>query len=387
MRKKLLILCEYFPPAEKAGGPLRTIEAVASILSEGYNVYVIAKGYDFLSADPLPRINLNSWNKRDQYQVYYTDKFSLNFSKYAKLVLEVEPDLIFLNSFFSPRFSFIPLIVSLLRKSQFLCCPRGELSKPALKIKPIRKMIYLFLTSFIWKKNVSFVASSEKEKVEIVQSLKLNPAQCFVGAEPTLEKLYPFSVPEKETNKLSVLFLARLNPIKNLDFAISCVSECEDIQMDIFGPINSQLEQNYWAECVKLIKKNNLLRRVRYHGLIPNEKVSELISKHHLLFAPSASENFGHSILESLSIGRPVLIGDQTPWSEVQNMGAGYAMPLSDKKPFIDALKFFQACSKDEFGEICERAKAASRLLYSNSDAIASWHEIIKQKLAQEGSI
>ena len=379
MRQKILILCEYFPPAEKAGGPLRTLEAIAATLSEKYEVFVLTKGFDFRSALPLAGVKLDSWNPRGNYQVYYTDQNSMSAFLYFRICKEKQPDLIYLNSFFSPKFSFFPMITSFLITSHFLCSPRGELSAEALSIKKIRKATYLFFTKWIWKWRFMFAASSEKERIEIESSLRAQPERCVVLPEPTVSSDYQFSKIEKRVGSLKILFLARLNPIKNLSFAINCVKECPQAEMNIYGPINSFEEQKYWEKCLNLIKENNLGNRIHYFGEIANSDVASLISDHHLLFAPSSSENFGHTILESLSAGRPVLIGDRTPWSEVEKLRAGYALPLVDRRAFISALKYFRSLNPEEFDVLCKNAKEASRLLYSNEYAKSSWLKFMDQ--------
>ncbi|MDY3727743.1 MAG: glycosyltransferase, partial [Wujia sp.] len=49
-------------------------------------------------------------------------------------------------------------------------------------------------------------------------------------------------------------------------------------------------------------------------------------------------ENFGHSIVEAMLMGKPVVISDQTPWTDVNGTG-GFAISLNDEKAFITALE------------------------------------------------
>ena len=265
----------------------------------------------------------------------------------------------------------------------YVCSPRGELSKHALAIKPFRKMLYCILTLPFWIRKFSFIASSEKEKIEILNSLKISPIRCAVLPEPTLKYVQTFFVPQKKSGELKIIFMARINRIKNLDFAISCVAECENVSLDIYGPINSNEEQIYWKECKKLIDKNNLASRVRYHGPAASESVHGLISCAHVLFAPSSSENFGHSILESLSCGRPVLISDQTPWTSVQENGAGFAFSLKNTNAFIKSLNYLKELKHEDFLNLCKNALRCSTELYSQEGASLTWLDYSDEMLSR----
>lgn len=379
MKKKILILCEYFPPAEKAGGPLRTLEAIASTLGESYNVFVVAKGFDFLSTEPLKDVRLNSWNVKSRYQVYYTDRNAMSFRLYLEIYKAIAPDLIYLNSFFSPRFAFLPLLSSLIFRTRFLCSPRGELSTEALAIKSFRKRAFLFFTKPLWRSRFKFVASSDRESSDIEKRLDIGSEQCIVLSEPTLKRFYEVLPSDKKIGFLNVVFLARLNPIKNLKFAINCIKECGQATMNIYGPINSAEEQRYWKECQDIIFENNLNDRIQYRGQIDNNDVNAMISKHDLLFAPSSSENFGHTILESLTAGRPVLIGDQTPWSAVTKLNAGFAFPIGDQQAFVTALHYYSSLDSGAFNIVCANAHMAAQTLYSNSAASSSWLAFLNQ--------
>ncbi len=39
---------------------------------------------------------------------------------------------------------------------------------------------------------------------------------------------------------------------------------------------------------------------------------------------PSFGENFGHAIFESFANGTPVIIGNNTPWKEIESQRAGF---------------------------------------------------------------
>ena len=54
--------------------------------------------------------------------------------------------------------------------------------------------------------------------------------------------------------------------------------------------------------------------------------VEESLQASHLFALLTLGENFGHAIGEALRAGCPVLISDQTPWTDVVATGAGVVL-------------------------------------------------------------
>ena len=46
-----------------------------------------------------------------------------------------------------------------------------------------------------------------------------------------------------------------------------------------------------------------------------------------------------HIIAESLAVGTPVLISDQTPWRDLDAHGVGWDLPLHSEQSFVDAIE------------------------------------------------
>lgn len=71
---------------------------------------------------------------------------------------------------------------------------------------------------------------------------------------------------------------------------------------------------------------------------------------------PTTGENFGHSIVESMLLGRPIIISDQTPWTDVNGQG-GFAFPIDQKEKFINALAFLCDREQNEFDLLIKQIK------------------------------
>jgi glycosyltransferase involved in cell wall biosynthesis len=117
---------------------------------------------------------------------------------------------------------------------------------------------------------------------------------------------------------------------------------------DIYGNLE---DKDYWKVCLNLISELPSHVRVNYQRELKFDEVQTAISNYHALYLPTLNENFGHSIVESLLCGCPVIISDQTPWNDVNNSGAGFAIPLSHKRQFTDAIIEMARLDQAEFSE------------------------------------
>ena len=63
--------------------------------------------------------------------------------------------------------------------------------------------------------------------------------------------------------------------------------------------------------------------KVKWLGPVSRTCVENLLWASDLMVLLTAGENFGHVVAESLQAGCPVLITDETPWTEFIRAGAG----------------------------------------------------------------
>ena len=63
----------------------------------------------------------------------------------------------------------------------------------------------------------------------------------------------------------------------------------------------------------------------------------------------SYSENFGHAIVESLSCGTPVIIGENTPWQDLEKHHAGWNVNINDNETILKAISKAISLSNDDY--------------------------------------
>jgi glycosyltransferase involved in cell wall biosynthesis len=136
---------------------------------------------------------------------------------------------------------------------------------------------------------------------------------------------------------LRVCFLSRISAMKNLDYALEILVKVQtQVIFEIYGPKEDLV---YWHKCDALIKSLPHNVKVNYYGPVNNSRVAEIIGMHDLFFVPSRGENFGHVFIESLSVGVPILVSDQTPWRDLEKQGLGWDIPLESPDRFVAAIE------------------------------------------------
>ena len=69
---------------------------------------------------------------------------------------------------------------------------------------------------------------------------------------------------------------------------------------------------------------------------------------------PSAGENFGHSLFESMLAGTPVITSQNTPWRNLENAHSGWDIDLNDKPAFQKVIEFCLKISQTEYDILSE---------------------------------
>lgn len=198
------------------------------------------------------------------------------------------------------------------------------------------------------------------ERVRVVVAPDL-PAVATPGASARQRR-------EKVPGALQVLFLSRISPMKNLDGLLAMLKGmAEKIQLHICGPVE---DLAYWEKCRSIMHELPANITVAHKGAVAHERVAQVFAEHDLFFFPTHGENFGHVILESLSAGCPVLISDQTPWSAIEENGAGWAFPLDRPELFQQALRACAALDDAEYQELRQKAQAFAQLALHDEQTV-----------------
>ncbi len=342
---KVLVFIDYYLPGFKAGGPLQSIANMITHLGDDIDFDIVTRDRDLGDARPYETASNGCWQSWGKARVRYVSSSKISIGYFRQIMRAQTYDWVYLNSFFSPLFTILPLIAlaSLPNLSGgVLIAPRGEFSPGALALKPLRKSLYRTFGRVLglWNK-ARWHASTELEAHDIQYALKIS--QMTVRVATDLPRIAPVTETRRRSRSegapLRLVFLSRISPMKNLLFALDVLKAVKSpVTFAIYGPIG---DQTYWRMCQGSIAQLPLHVRAHYVGPVDPADVVDTLSQHDLFFLPTLGENYGHVIVEALQAGLPILISDQTPWRDLKDRGIGLDLALTDTlgfARFIDDL-------------------------------------------------
>lgn len=352
-KTSVLILIPNFLPGYKMGGPLTSVLNLIDTLSTDFNFKVLTSDRDMGDEHPYPDLEFNQWIQKDNYEVCYV---SAGFKKpfnLVKLINAAKVDVVYLQSLFNPVFSIFILLAAkfgFLSAKKVLLAPRGETFDDALNFKPLKKNIFRWVAQRLnLFKKIAWHASTTIEKDLIVKNMLVQAENVQIAInlpqKSQAVNLENAKLP-KEGDPFKLVFISRVSKDKNITYTFDILKEIKaDVQFDIYGPIE---DEYIWDECQTKIKALPANIKVNYKGAVAKTEVKATFLQYDLMFLPTWAENYGHAIVESLSVGTPVLISDNTPWKDLSSKGFGWEISLEDPSSFVKAMETMLSYSHGE---------------------------------------
>ncbi|MBD1152590.1 glycosyltransferase family 4 protein [Pelagibacterales bacterium SAG-MED22] len=357
---KKIILCfiGYYLPDYNSGGPVRSIENFVNQLSCEFDIKIVCNNHDSLKKTVFEGVFNDTWQKVGNASVYYVSKKTLKLKEIKKLINDTKHDILYVNSFFSYHFSLIPIILSSFKNLSDVPCiiaPRGEFSSGAIKIKFLKKKLYLIIFKLLGlHKSVFWQATSDLEKKDIKREIGNIVKNIHIAPNLTLpiDNINLKNIRRRKQGKLRIIFLSRISPKKNLDFILKELIKIKvPLEFAIYGP---KSDLKYWKRCLNLINKLPSNVQIIVNEEIPNNQVQNIFENYDLFVFPTLGENFGHVIFECLKTGTPVLVSDQTPWKS-NEIGGLQTLSLNESQ-WTDAITEWSKFDDDKLFETRKEA-------------------------------
>lgn len=358
-KKKILIFVDWYIPAFKAGGPIRSVYNLVTRLSDEFEFHIITGDRDLGDDSPYGETSFDVWQRIGEANVIYLSKKNQNLKKFRTLINEIDPDTIYLNSLFSFTFSLIPLwLKKRFPKVKYVLAPRGMLGKGALEIKKKKKEVFIALARLVkLYKGIVWHATNKKEKKEVRKAFgKQN--QVLIADNLATPPVYPFEKIVKmklegfETKRF--LFVSRISRKKNVDkliqWFIELSNEENNFHLEIIGTIE---DKNYYKELMSLIDGNP---RITIKDAIHPKELVNSYAKAHFFCLPTRHENYGHVIIEAFSYACPVIISQRTPWRKLEKDKIGWDLPLDKPEQFMTVFKECLTMDAETYLHMSERA-------------------------------
>jgi len=286
------------------------------------NEYIV-----YLKQTPLPDLPLE--RPSFKYKVFGPGKLWTQIALPIKLFTQKENiDLFFSPSHYSPRFSPVPTIISIMdlwhhrHPEQFAKKDLYQLTR--WEKYSVKKAVHIITISEFSKSEIIKIYNYPEEKITVAypgyEKCQMSNVKCQMDK---IEEKY-------KINGEYLLYLGTLQPKKNLLHLI----EAFNILISLYPNITLVLAGKkgwLYEEIFEKVKNLNLEKRVIFTDFIEERDKPYLISGAKCFVLPSFYEGFGIPVLEALSLGVPVAISNTSSLPEVGGKAAFYFNP---EKPY-----------------------------------------------------
>lgn len=369
---RVLALIDFYLPGYRGGGPVKSLYNMVEQLAPEIRFDIVTQNHDLGESAPYAGLPSGEWVSLDEgrSRVFYLPSDVNRLKAFRQIAQTTEHDVVYLSSFFSPVTTLPFLLLRLLRlipRRPVVLAVRGEFSPAALGLKRLKKAAYLQVARRSGLlRHVLFQATSGDEAADIRRVLGDSTQIVVAGNLPTA----PASEPERTpySGPLRVVFLSRVVPMKNLDFALDVLKNVsQPLRFTIYGPLE---DEAYWQVCQQKLRELPPHIQAEYKGSVPPQEVTATLREHDFFFLPTRGENFGHAIVEALAAGCPVLISDRTPWKGLESYGCGWDLPLSEPQAFAQRLDTLALTSRQDLRALSQQAVGYAKKISNNQALI-----------------
>ena len=266
---------------------------------------------------------------------------SVSFLSFLRKVL-LTYETIHLNQLWSIQVNIIMIFGSILKK-KIIISPHGSLSNEAImgKIGNVKLIVLRFQSIFL-SKRLDFHAASLMESAQIRKYFSRSRI-IVIGhfVDPPLSLQDSIIDLNRE---IKIVFIGRIVWIKRILLFIDVFRRYLDevgssrIRLSVVGPGSRNI-----------VLSPKYTKYISIDGPIYSEQKWELLSKSSFVLLPSFSENFGYSVLEGLTLGKPYITSKNTPWAEYASDGSGYIIDLDNYAQCRELFSNLEVLSKREY--------------------------------------
>lgn len=303
---RILMITPAYKPSWVYGGPTYSVSALAeSLVKKGINVEVIAsnangdKDLDFKNG----HVEVIEGVHVSYYRRWSGDQFSFAPILSIAVLRSIRKfNVVHINGWWN-WISVMAVIICKLSGKPFVLSPRGSISTYTFgrgKSKSMKKWVHnLFLRSIL--NNSFFHFSSELER----KDASLWVPKMKSALVPNLLNLpFDLKIERKENALFTIIFLGRIDPKKNIELLVQSMEHVSfPCQLNIVG----DGEEGYLAKLKQDYQHN---KNIQWIGPCYNDNKFRLLANADLFALLSYSENYGNAVIESLSVGTPVMVSE-----------------------------------------------------------------------------
>lgn len=371
---RILFLNQVLYPSQ-FGGTANTVHWLAKHLTRnGIHVTIVAgdKG--------LPEtIERGRWIRSEAGDVIYLrNRFERSSMRQTIAALRQlsKTDVVHLSSiFYLPAF-FTAIGAKVLRK-KLVWSMHGEIDPPGLTISPRKKNVVLRLMNAVVNPSILFHSTCDTETKYIRERF---------GASTNVVQITNYldvaPLVKKEDVEPYLFFVGRMSKKKRLENLMEALAINEafggsSVVLKVAGTGPAHYESELKTRSVAL----GLADKVEFLGEVVGEEKDRLYANAVCTIMPSATENFGLVVVESLAQNTPVIASTGSPWSIIEKEGLGYWVD-NDPETLSSAITKMLSMSDAERRAMGSRGRD---FVIRNFDAeanIREWMYVYREHLA-----
>jgi len=334
---RLLFLVPSFYPALYHGGPVISGYHLCNVLSES-EIELRVLTTDTAGPDRNLTVTEFPATMPAGYQVYYCRRlFSVSVApgilwRMVKMIRWA--DVVHLTAVYS--FPTIPaLLVCRLLNKPVVWSTKGSLQRWNRSSRLGLKSVWNRVCRLVAPRRLIIHSTSTEEEVATREHF---PAVEIMVVPNGVE------VPAQEAlrstdEKLRLLYLGRLDPIKGIDNLITaCAKLNNGLQSRWSLTIAGTGETSYREKLSRQVADLSLTKQIRLLGEVKDDRLEQLFQDSDLLILPSHQESFGMVAAEALARGLPVIVSRNTPWKQVDEFECGMCV-ANDSDALADAIE------------------------------------------------
>ena len=323
----LLMTAWSFYPAQE-GGPSNALYWLASgLASIGHSMRVVTTDR-YIPESSVPR---NEWYKLNGFDVIYQSLDQPNTLLYDELD---NCDILFTDGVC--KLEYFRLIHKALKKNKVVVLsPRGELMEAAIdhkgKLYGTLKRVFLFLSRVLFGEKIWFHATSVDELKAIQKYFGHKVKAVLIPNYMILPDVQEDAL--NDTTRDYLLYVGRINHIKNLDILIRGLSKSKCfMNSNLVLKVAGEIGGDYYESLLQLVTSLEMQQKVQFLGVICGEEKDKLYAQAKCCYLISKSENFGNVVIESIRQGTPVIASKGTPWEKLEEKRAGKWIEATEDK-------------------------------------------------------
>ncbi|MGY4537042.1 glycosyltransferase involved in cell wall biosynthesis [Mucilaginibacter sp. UYNi724] len=303
---KLLHIIAAYKPAYIYGGPTMSVAKLCEqLVASGHQIDVYATTANGLAElDVVPNASVTI----DGVNVIYFKRITKDHTHFSPALLislwknARQYNAVHIHAWWN-LVSVLSCIVALMRGVTVFISPRGTLSPYSFENRNsgIKKLLHNLIGRLLL--NRSHIHVTSQHEYTAIQSLVSPKSMTTIPNFVKLGKGYPQNVLAL-AQPFKLIFLSRIEEKKNLEILFNALP---DVAAPYHLTIAGDGNPGYIKTLKALATKNNIAEHITWVGFLNDDKF-DVLSRHDLFVLISYDENFGNAIIESLSVGTPVLI-------------------------------------------------------------------------------